>query len=1105
MSRRPSSLFFCALALCFLAVSAFSFPLISTPTQIAGHFSAISEYLGFSTSAADENLIVPQANISFSALDAAYTQNFDTLSNVSGSTTNTLTIPGWLMTEGGGGARDNEQYAVDTGVSTTGDTYSYGAAASTERALGEERSGTLIPLFGAGFTNNTGATITSLDVSFNGEEWRLGTAGRTDQLNFEISTNATDLVTGTWSNVAALNFVTPDTATAGAKNGNAAADRTALSTTITGISIPNGASFFIRWNDIDATGADDGLAVDDFSITPHQIVSANTDLFRTKQTGNWNDVATWESSPDGSTWIAATLTPDSAANTITVRAGHTVDVTADVTVDQVVIASGATLKAESSFLTVNDGSGADITDSGTLQIENAITNNGQITINNGLLIDSSIPNFAGPGTVAYDPAATLYYGGIGTLTAANTTSTAMFWPTTNGPQNFTVLPGTGGADIQVPRTLGGTLTTSGGLYSGQNYTINGALVLNYGAQVNGNPTYGPNSGLLYDFGGHQANRGGEWAQAITSGAGYPHDVRVSGNTALNVAFGAASDFVQMGGKLTIDSGSTVETNGMFNSLIVAGGVQLDGTLGLAASGGDLHVSGGDWNRSITGVLAARSRSVYFDSTADQTIYGDNTWDFLIFPNSGARTIKFEAGKTQTTNGFNGFTVNGSGGNLVSLRSTVDGTQWKIVAANGHSVNYANVKDSDATGSSAAISPTNSVNSGNNTNWNFPVPATVDFSSSVYQAVEGTSQAALTLTRGGSSSTAFSVDVSTSGGTATSGFCGSADADYQSIQTTVSFTSGETTKVVNVPICDDLLTESPAETFTVTLSNPTNGILLGPQTPATVKILDAATEFTNATALSASPGQTTSSDIVVGGYQGSVIGMRVTLSGLSATIADDVDILLVSPSGHKYALLGDVGGSANLNNVTLTFEDPGSGGFIPDSGPIAEGQNYKPTNCESPVSDFSGSPSGGIVEPGCGPTLTNSLASTFGGENPDGTWTLYLRDDNGASLGVSSVSISGWGVQFLSPTAAPVSVSGRVVTVAGEGVRGASVTISGGDLAYPMSVRTDALGRYSFTGLRPGVTYIISARAKRSVIANATRAMTLLDDLAGIDFIAERRE
>ena len=69
--------------------------------------------------------------ISLTTLGSAYTQNFDTLSNVAGSTTNNLTIPGWFMTESGGGARDNEQYAVDTGSSTTGDTYSYGSAGST--------------------------------------------------------------------------------------------------------------------------------------------------------------------------------------------------------------------------------------------------------------------------------------------------------------------------------------------------------------------------------------------------------------------------------------------------------------------------------------------------------------------------------------------------------------------------------------------------------------------------------------------------------------------------------------------------------------------------------------------------------------------------------------------------------------------------------------------------------------------------------------------------------------------------------------------------------------------------------------------------------------
>ena len=209
--------------------------------------------------------------VSLTTIGSPAAENFDTLSNTAGSTTNTTLPTGWYITETGGGARDNEQYAVDTGGSTTGDTYSYGAAASTERALGELRSGTLIPLFGAKFTNNTGATITSLDVSYTGEQWRFGGVHSTvaDRLDFQYSLNATDLSTGTYLDANALDFNPPvTTGTAGALDGNAAANRTAISSTITGLSIPAGATFFIRLNDVDATGADDGLSVDNFFITP---------------------------------------------------------------------------------------------------------------------------------------------------------------------------------------------------------------------------------------------------------------------------------------------------------------------------------------------------------------------------------------------------------------------------------------------------------------------------------------------------------------------------------------------------------------------------------------------------------------------------------------------------------------------------------------------------------------------------------------------------------------------------------------------------------------------------------------------------------------------
>ncbi|MFL6253420.1 MAG: Calx-beta domain-containing protein [Pyrinomonadaceae bacterium] len=209
-------------------------------------------------------------SISLATAGSAVTENFNTLSNTAGSTTNTALPTGWYITETGGGARDNEQYAVDTGGSTTGDIYSYGSAAATDRALGELRSGTLIPLFGAKFTNNTGSTITSLDISYTGEQWRFGGVHSTvaDRLDFQYSLNATDLSTGTYLDANALDFNPPvTTGTAGALDGNAAANRTAIASTINGLSIPAGATFFIRLNDVDATGADDGLAIDDFSIT----------------------------------------------------------------------------------------------------------------------------------------------------------------------------------------------------------------------------------------------------------------------------------------------------------------------------------------------------------------------------------------------------------------------------------------------------------------------------------------------------------------------------------------------------------------------------------------------------------------------------------------------------------------------------------------------------------------------------------------------------------------------------------------------------------------------------------------------------------------------
>ncbi len=212
------------------------------------------------------------AQVSLTTLGSAYTQDFNTLAS---SGTSSTVPAGWAFSESGSNA--NTTYITGTGSGNAGDTYSYGATGNSDRAFGGLQSANLVPTIGASFTNNTGSTITSLAISYTGEQWRLGATGRTDRLDFQYSTNATSLTTGSWTDVDNLDFNAPNsTGTVGALDGNLAANRTAISFTITGLSIANGATFWIRWNDFDATGADDGLAVDDFSLTPQGIGNLTT-------------------------------------------------------------------------------------------------------------------------------------------------------------------------------------------------------------------------------------------------------------------------------------------------------------------------------------------------------------------------------------------------------------------------------------------------------------------------------------------------------------------------------------------------------------------------------------------------------------------------------------------------------------------------------------------------------------------------------------------------------------------------------------------------------------------------------------------------------------
>ncbi len=195
--------------------------------------------------------------------DSIYTQDFNTLVD-SGSSS--VLPDGWHFLENGTVADD--QYIAGTGSSKNSNTYSLGEEDSTERALGSIAAISLSPTFGANFINNTGEIISILNITYYGEQWRLGENDRKDSLIFKYSIDADSLTDGNWTRVDELSFISPNvSASIGALNGNLSENRRVMSFVITGLSILPGSSFWIKWEDKDVYSYDDALAVDDFQIS----------------------------------------------------------------------------------------------------------------------------------------------------------------------------------------------------------------------------------------------------------------------------------------------------------------------------------------------------------------------------------------------------------------------------------------------------------------------------------------------------------------------------------------------------------------------------------------------------------------------------------------------------------------------------------------------------------------------------------------------------------------------------------------------------------------------------------------------------------------------
>jgi Ca2+-binding RTX toxin-like protein/subtilase family serine protease len=125
-------------------------------------------------------------------------------------------------------------------------------------------------------------------------------------------------------------------------------------------------------------------------------------------------------------------------------------------------------------------------------------------------------------------------------------------------------------------------------------------------------------------------------------------------------------------------------------------------------------------------------------------------------------------------------------------------------------------------------------------WNLlgtaPAVVTIEFTASSFQINEdGTSIAAVTLTRSGRTLGTATVNIDLTTGTATAG------SDYNSQSFAVTFADGEVTKTVSIPVVDDTLIE-PSETINLSLSSNEVATVLGNRSTAVLTVVDNDTQL-----------------------------------------------------------------------------------------------------------------------------------------------------------------------------------------------------------------------------------------------------------------------
>lgn len=140
------------------------------------------------------------------------------------------------------------------------------------------------------------------------------------------------------------------------------------------------------------------------------------------------------------------------------------------------------------------------------------------------------------------------------------------------------------------------------------------------------------------------------------------------------------------------------------------------------------------------------------------------------------------------------------------------------------------------------------------------------------------------------------------------------------------------------------------------------------------------------------------------------------------------------------------------------------------------------------------------------SITQATVAAGGGPTAGGPSTIVStvgQTAAGAAIaGPGIVITSGfWKYSPLAPTAAMVSISGRVRTANGQGIPNASLTLFRTD-GSARTVRASPLGYYQIDLVMAGETVILGVWRKGVTFSQPMIAISVNDEIADLDFIGE---